>query len=46
MLPDSGGVGIKMLGRECVAVQQALNRVWSIARQALLGVTAPARRKY
>lgn len=46
MLPDSSGVGVKMIGQECAAVQQAINRVWSIARQALLGVAAPALRKY
>lgn len=46
MLPDGSGAGVKMIGRECAAVQQALNLVWSIARQALLGVAAPALRKY
>ncbi len=46
LLPDGGGVGVKMIGQDCAAVQQALNRVWSIARQALLGVAAPALRKY
>ena len=46
MLPDGSGVGVKMIGRECAAVQRALNRVWSIARQVLLGVAAPALRKY
>ena len=46
MLPDGDGVGIKMIGRDCAAVQQALTRVWSIARQELLGVAAPTLRKY
>ena len=46
MLPEGNGVGVKMIGQDCAAVQQALNRVWSIARQALLGVAAPALRKY
>ncbi len=46
VLPDGNGVGVKMIGQDCAAVQQALTRVWSIARQELLGVTAPALRKY
>ena len=46
MLPDGSGVGVKMIGQDCTAVQKALNRVWSIARQALLGVDAPPLRKY
>ena len=46
MLPDGGGVGVKMIGQDCAAVQQAMNRVWSIARQELLGVAAPSLRKY
>ena len=46
MLPDGDGVGIKMIGRDCAAVQQALTRVWSIARQELLGAAAPSLRKY
>ena len=46
MLPDGSGVGVKMIGRDCAAVQQAITRVWSIARQALLGVAASALRKY
>lgn len=46
MLPDGSGVGVKMVGRDCAAVQRALNRVWSIARQELLGAAAPALRKY
>ncbi len=46
MLPDGNGVGVKMIGRDCAAVQQALTRVWSIARQELLGVAAPTLRKY
>ena len=46
MLPGGNGVGVKMIGQDCAAVQQAMNRVWSIARQELLGVAAPALRKY
>ncbi len=46
MLPDGSGMCVKMIGRECTAVQRALNGVWSIARQALLGVDAPPLRKY
>lgn len=46
MLPDSSGVGVKMIGQDCAAVQSALTRVWSIARQELLGVDAPPLRKY
>ena len=46
MLPDDNGVGVKMIGADCAAVQQALTRVWSIARQELLGVDVPALRKY
>ena len=46
MLPHDNGVGVKMIGQDCAAVQQALTRVWSIARQELLGVAAPALRKY
>ena len=46
MLPEGNGVGVKMIGQDCAAVQQALNRVWSMARQELLGVAAPALRKY
>ncbi len=46
MLPDSHGVGVKMIGRDCASVQTALKRVWSIARWELLGVAAPALRKY
>ena len=46
MLPDGNGVGVKMIGQDCAAVQQALTRVWSMARQELLGVDAPALRKY
>ena len=46
VLADGNGVGVKMIGRDCAAVQQALTRVWSIARQELLGVDAPALRKY
>ena len=46
MLPDGDGVGVKMIGRDCAAVQRALNRAWSIARQELLGVAAPTLRKY
>ena len=46
MLPEGNGVGVKMIGQDCAAVQQALNRAWSMARQALLGVAAPALRKY
>ncbi len=46
MLPDGSGVGVKMIGLDCAAVQQALTRVWSIARRELLGVDVPALRKY
>ena len=46
MLPDGNGLGVKMIGQDCAAVQQALTRVWSIARQELLGVAAPDLRKY
>ena len=46
MLPDSHGVGVKMVGRDCTSVQQAMTRVWSIARLELLGVAAPVLRKY
>ena len=46
MLPDSDGVGVKMIGQDCTSVQQAMTRVWSIARQELLGVAAPTLRKY
>lgn len=46
LLPDAGGLGIKMIGRDCAAVQKALRQVWSIARRGLLGVGAPALRKY
>lgn len=46
MLPDGNGLGVKMIGQDCAAVQQALNRVWSVARQELLGVAAPPLRKY
>ena len=46
LLPDGNGVGVKMIGADCAAVQQALTRVWSIARRELLGVDVPALRKY
>ncbi len=46
MLPDSHGVGVKIIGQDCASVQQAMTRVWSIARQELLGVAAPTLRKY
>lgn len=46
MLPEGSGVGVKMIGQDCAAVQRALTRVWSIARQELLGVDAPPLRKY
>ena len=46
LLPDGNGLGIKMIGRDCAAVQKALHQVWSIARRELIGVGAPALRKY
>ena len=46
ILPDGNGVGVKMIGQDCASVQGAVSRVWSIARQELLGVAAPAPRKY
>ena len=46
MLPDGSGVGVKMIGQDCAAVQKVLALVWSIARQELLGVAAPPPRKY
>jgi urease accessory protein len=46
MLPDGNGLGIKVIGADCSAAQQALNRVWSIARQELLGAEPPPSRKY
>ena len=46
VLPGGNGVGVKMIGRDCAAVQQALTQVWSIARLELLGVAAPTLRKY
>jgi urease accessory protein len=46
MLPDRHGVGVKMIGQDCASVRQAMTRAWSIARQELLGVAAPALRKY
>lgn len=45
-LPDGNGMGVKMIGQDCAAVQKALTGVWSIARQELLGVAAPPPRKY
>ena len=45
-LPDGNGVGVKMIGQDCASVREGVSRVWSIARQELLGVAAPARRKY
>ena len=46
VLPDGNGVGVKMIGRDCASVQTTLKRVWSKARRELLGVAAPALRKY
>ena len=46
MLPDGNGLGIKVIGADYSAAQQALNRVWSIARQELLGAEPPPSRKY
>ena len=46
LLPDAAGVGVKMIGADCSAVQAAAHGVWSIARRALLGTTPQSRRKY
>jgi len=46
VLPDGNGVGIKIIGPDCAAVQNVMSLVWSFARQALLGVDAPPLRKY
>ncbi len=45
-LPDAQGMGVKIVGTDCAAVQSAMTRVWSIARRELLGVAAPVMRKY
>ena len=46
LLPDGGGVGVKMIGEDCSAVQAAVHEVWSIARRALLGTAPQSLRKY
>ena len=46
LLPDAAGVGVKMIGVECSAVQKAVHGVWSIARLALLGSAPQSPRKY
>ncbi len=46
ILPDGDGLGVKVIGADCSSAQQALNRVWSIARSELLGAEPPPSRKY
>lgn len=45
-LPDGNGVGVKILGPDGPAVQSAVTRAWSSARERLLGAPAPNLRKY
>ena len=46
LLPDSRGVGMKIIGADCSAVQGAMSAVWSVARCALLGAPPQSLRKY
>ena len=45
-LPDGNGLGVKVIGTSCAAVQSALSHFWTTARRELLGVPAPFLRKY
>lgn len=45
-LPDGNGVGVKIIGPDGPAVQSAVTRAWSNAREQLLGAPAPNLRKY
>ena len=42
----SGGVGVKIIGPDCLAVQSAVVCAWSVARRRLLGAPIPSLRKY
>ncbi len=46
ILPDGNGVGVRIIGSDRSAAQSAAARVWSMARQQLLGVSPPFLRKY
>ena len=46
LLHDANGVGVRMIGTDCPAVQAAMRCVWSIARRVLLGADLPSVRKY
>lgn len=46
LLPDGQGIGVKVIGVDCSAVQAAMNTVWSVARSALLGAPPQHMRKY
>ena len=45
-LPDSKGVGVKIIGRDTASVRAAIADVWSVVRKQILGVPAPFLRKY
>ena len=46
LLPDGNGVGLKVIGADCSAVQSTMVRAWSIARQELIGIPSTLTRKY
>ena len=46
LLPDRNGLGVKVIGSDCAAVQEALRQAWSFARCTLLGTDPPSSRKY
>jgi urease accessory protein len=46
LLPEGSGVGLKVLAPEVAPVRGALHAAWEGARRQILGVGAPALRKY
>jgi urease accessory protein len=46
ILPDGNGLGVKVIGEDCAAVQSELDLVWQVVRRELLGAAPPRLRKY
>ena len=46
VMPDANGVGIKLVGSDCAAVQGAMQQIWATVRRVLLDAGPAPLRKY